>query len=266
MIEVVCPHCGQSLQQEKAAFHCINGHSFDVARQGYVNLLPVNQKHSLHPGDTREMVAARRSFLEAGHYLSIAQTLRELVLQHAPDAQTVLDAGCGEGYYLSHLNHIPARCGIDISKEAVRYAAGRDKHALWLTATAAHLPFPDAAFDCVLSMFALTVAPEFARVLKKDGIYVQVLTGADHLTALRQIIYPEVQKKEKETQAVLDGFRLLDSRVISFEFTLDSAEMVHNLLYMTPHVWRISQEGAQALARTEKLTDRAQVLFRVYQK
>lgn len=266
MLQVLCPHCGQPLRQGKSAFFCEQGHSFDVARQGYVNLLPVQQKRSLHPGDTREMVAARRSFLEAGHYLPIARTLLELVQTWAPGARSVLDSGCGEGYYLSHLGHIPLRCGVDISKEAVRYAARRDKTALWLTATAARLPFPGESFDCLLSMFALTVAPEFARVLGPGGIFVEVVTGPDHLRALRGIIYPEVQRKEKKARAALEGFALLDSRVIEFDFTLETPEAVRSLFSMTPHVWRISQAGAEALARTERLVDRAQVLFRVYQR
>ncbi|MBQ7872146.1 MAG: methyltransferase domain-containing protein [Oscillospiraceae bacterium] len=266
MLQVLCPHCGEPLRQEKNVFCCGQGHSFDVARQGYVNLLPVQQKHSLHPGDTREMVAARRRFLEAGHYLPIARTLAALVQTWAPAARRVLDAGCGEGYYLSHLDFIPSRCGIDISKEAVRYAAGRDKGALWLTATAAHLPFPEGSFDCLTSMFALTVAPEFARVLAPGGVFVEVVTGPEHLMALRGIIYPEVQRKEKEAEAALEGFALRESRMIGFDFSLEGPEAVRDLLYMTPHVWRISQAGAAALEQTQRLEDRAQVLFRVYQK
>ena len=90
---VICPVCKTPLTREKPCWHCENNHSFDVARQGYVNLLPVQQKHSLTPGDTKEMVAARRAFLDGGHYLPIAETLAKLVKSVAPE--TLLDAGCG---------------------------------------------------------------------------------------------------------------------------------------------------------------------------
>ncbi len=262
---VICPICRQNLRMEQQNWHCENNHSFDVARQGYVNLLPVQQKHSIAPGDTREMVVARREFLDLGHYSPIANTLRDCVQKYAPDAQTILDAGCGEGYYLSQLSHIENRWGIDISKEAVRYAAAREKTAHWLTATAAHLPFADHSFDCVLSMFAFTAEAEFARILKEDGIFIQVLAGEKHLSSLKKIIYPEIFEKEKDLQPKLSGFTLLESRPISFEFTLNDSESIRNLLYMTPHVHRISKAGADALAKTTCLSDRAEVVFNVCQ-
>ena len=122
-----------------------------------------------------------------------------------PAAEAVLDAGCGEGYYLSQLGWIPERWGIDISRDAVRYAAVRDRSAHWLTATAAHLPFADGGFDCVLSMFALTAGAEFARVLRPGGIFVQVLAGQNHLPGLKSIIYPAHVEKEKTLHPALPG-------------------------------------------------------------
>lgn len=264
-MNLLCPVCGRALETRTTVWVCSEGHAFDVARQGYVNLLPVTRKHSLHPGDTREMVAARRAFLEAGYYRPIADTLKRLLAACAPNARTVLDAGCGEGYYLGQLD-IPERWGIDISKDAVRSAAGRDKSAHWLTATAAHLPFSDGSFDCLLSMFALTAAEEFARVLHKGGIFVQVLAGPEHLPALKRIIYPTLTEKEKNLHPSLSGFRLLHTETLAFSFTLPAQEDVHNLLYMTPHVWRIRKENAEALARTACLTDAAQVIFNVYER
>ncbi len=264
MEKLICPVCGALLTQGQSAWHCENRHSFDVARQGYVNLLPVTQKHSLHPGDTQEMVAARREFLTAGHYAPIAQTLRQLTGDFAPAAKTVLDAGCGEGYYLKQLTGLPERWGIDISKDAVRYAAARDKNAHWLTATAAHLPFADAQFDLLLSMFALTAAEEFARVLRPGGVFVQVLAGTAHLPALKAIIYPQQLEKEKRLHAQYPGFTLLHTQTLRFSFTLTAPQQVRQLLYMTPHVWRIRRENAEALAQTAQLTDTAEVIFNVY--
>jgi 23S rRNA (guanine745-N1)-methyltransferase len=229
---------------------CEKGHCFDIAKQGYVNLLTVQQKHSLHPGDTRQMVLSRREFLEAGYYSPIGEKLKALVQTHCPKAQAVLDVGCGEGYYLSHLSSIPQRTGVDISKEAVRCAAGKYKDTLWLTATASHLPFADHSFDCLLSMFALTMEEEYRRVLKPDGLFVQVLAGKNHLTALKNIIYPTLVEKEKNLQPDLEGFQHIHSETLRFDFAVEENLQVKNLLSMTPHVWRISKEAAQALEQT----------------
>src|SRR5699024_11126334 len=159
-----CPVCGLPLVRGDHALRCAAGHSFDVARQGYVNLLTVSQKHSKSPGDTREQVQARRAFLAGGYYRPIAETLCRLAAPLGP--KTVVDAGCGEGYYLAALQEaLPgADClGLDISKEAVRCAAGAHKSIAWITATAAAIPLTGASCDLVLSLFALTAAGEFNR-------------------------------------------------------------------------------------------------------
>ena len=262
MISPICPICGEKLQCEKPAWHCENCH-FDVARQGYVNLLTVQQKHSLSPGDTREMVVARRDFLDSGAYLPIVQKLQALIGAYAPGAQRVLDVGCGEGYYLSQVE-AEEKWGIDISKEAVRYASVRDKSSHFVTATAAHLPFADGSFHCLLSMFALTMPEEFSRVLEEKGIFIQVLAGEKHLLGLKSIIYPTLLEKQKSLQPQLKGFTLLHHEVFDFDFSVEGKELVRDLLYMTPHVWRISKGGAEALQKTERLSDRAQVVFNVY--
>lgn len=263
----ICPICRSPLTASEQAWCCENRHSFDRARQGYVNLLTVDKKHSLHPGDTKEMVAARKAFLDAGYYQPVADTVCALLQTATP--QTILDAGCGEGYYLTEVGAAFPTAelwGIDISKDAVRYAAVRNKQAKWLTATAAALPFADGSFDAVLSMFALTVEAEFARVLKPNGLYLQVLAGPEHLMGLKHIIYPQIIRKEKQQAQTLDGFTLLTHKVLEFAFSAESNAQVRNLLSMTPHVWRISKEGAQKLAQTVRLDDTAQVVFNLYRK
>jgi len=185
-MQLLCPVCAQTLQKDEGCWRCENRHSFDVARQGYVNLLTVDRKHAKHPGDTKEQVAARKAFLDAGYYAPIAETVCRLTTPLQP--RSVLDAGCGEGYYLTQLQaRLPDTefAGLDISKDAVRFAAVRNKQALWLAATAAAIPFPDSSFDGVLSMFALTVEQEFARILTPHGWYLQVIAGPEHGTMKR---------------------------------------------------------------------------------
>ncbi len=266
-MELLCPVCGLALSKECNTWCCPNRHCFDIARQGYVNLLTVDKKHARHPGDTKEQVAARKAFLDGGFYSPIAAKLCETVLPLSPKA--VLDAGCGEGYYLTQLQAgLPHTefAGIDISKDAVRFASVRNKHALWITGTAAALPFSDGSFDCVLSMFALTADREFARVLSPGGRFLQVLAGPMHLLALKSIIYPEILQKEKVLQPAVAGFSLEHSETLTFDFSLDDRQQIANLLSMTPHFWRISKEGAARLSDTHFLTDRAQVIFNLYRK
>ena len=265
-MKLCCPICGEQLNLTDRQYLCPNRHSFDVARQGYVNLLTVQQKHSLNPGDTREQVLSRREFLETGCYGPIAQTL----IRTAKDLNVrgqILDVGCGEGWYSAQLADAleAPLTGLDISKEAVRCAAAKYKGKQWLCATAAHIPVEDESVSLLTSLFALTLPQEFARVLKKDGYYFQVLAGEDHLLGLKGIIYDRLNFKEKDTVPELPGFELVRSIPIRFSFTVEGKQ-VQNLFSMTPHVFRIGKEGAERLRRTESLTDTASCVLNVYRR
>ena len=261
-MELICPICQLPLASEGRTLRCGRNHSFDVARQGYVNLLPVQQKRSLHPGDTREQVLSRREFLESGAYSPIVEAVKAAAEGHAGP---ILDVGCGEGWYAVQVaDHLGAELtGLDISKEAVRCAAAKYKGRRWICGTAAHLPIPDDSVGVLMSMFALTMPLEFSRVLKKDGIFIQVLAAQDHLMGLKSIIYPEILLKEKDSVPTLEGFELVSSTPVRFEFTVEGPQIA-NLLSMTPHFWRISAEGAKRLKETETLTDTASCVVNVY--
>ena len=265
-MNLLCPICAQPLSREDRRWVCPNSHSFDVARQGYVNLLPVTWKHSLHPGDTRDQVAARREFLEGGFYAPIAETLIETA-RRLPIKGEILDVGCGEGYYAARLAqalNLPLT-GMDISKEAVRFAAGKYKQARWLCATASHIPVPDGSAGLVTSLFALTMAEEFRRVLIPGGYFFRVLAQPDHLLGLKSIIYQQVIQKESPPDFAVPGFVPEQLIPIRFSFTLEGKQ-VENLLEMTPHVFRISKEGARRLAETETLTDTASCVLQVFRR
>ena len=263
-MELICPICGEKLTPTEKAYRCEKNHSFDIARQGHVNLLVVQQKKSLHPGDTREQVLSRRAFLEAGFYEPIARTLCDTARELGARGP-ILDVGCGEGYYSAKLAQALSAelTGLDISKEAVRCAAAKYKGHQWLCGTAAHLPVADGSAGILTSLFALTMPEEFKRVLKPDGCYFQVLAAQDHLLGLKSIIYPELKLKEKDSVPELPGFELVKSVPIRFTFTVEG-EQVQNLLSMTPHVYRISKEGAERLAATKELTDTASAVLNVY--
>ncbi len=263
-MELLCPICGGILTSDGKTCRCPGGHSFDFARQGYLNLLTVQQKHSLHPGDTRQQVLSRRAFLESGAYTPILSALiaaAEKYGGHGP----ILDVGCGEGYYGSRLQDAleAELVGVDISKEAVRCAAGKYKRATWICATAAHLPVANHSAGVLSSLFALTIPEEFRRCLKPDGLFLQVLAGEDHLLGLKSIIYPELKHKPKCPVPDLPGFSRLESIPIRFDFQI-SGEQVQNILYMTPHVYRIGKDGLRRLQETKTLCDTASCVLNVF--
>ena len=263
-MELLCPICGELLFKQDKCYRCASNHSFDIARQGHVNLLPVQHKRSLNPGDTAEQVVSRRAFLDGGFYAPIREALCALAKDHCSSGP-ILDVGCGEGYYSAGLAEAlkAELLGLDISKEAVRYAAGRYKNATWICASAAHLPVKDGSVGLLTSLFALTMPEEFKRVLRNDGAYIQVLAAEDHLLGLKNIIYPELHHKEKFSTPDIPGFRLVESRPLQFTFTVEN-QQVQNLLSMTPHVYRISKEGAENLRQTQKLTDTASCVLNLY--
>lgn len=263
-MDILCPLCNQTLLKQDRTYRCCSGHSFDIARQGYVNLLPVQMKHSLAPGDTKEQVQSRRAFLDRGFYLPIAETLCRLAREHHCQGP-ILDVGCGEGYYSSRLADAlqSPLIGLDISKEAVRCAAGRYKHAQWLCATASRLPLQENSVGLLTSLFSLTLPEEFHRVLRKDGIFIQVVAGEDHLIGLKSVIYPQLTEKPKKEPVSLPGFSLAESLPLQFSFTVEG-EQVQNLLRMTPHIYRITSDGLQRLLETKQLTDTASCIFNVY--
>ena len=256
---LACPLDGKPLHATGATWRCAAGHSFDIASQGYAHLLPVQQKRSRDPGDSKEMVAARRRFLDAGHYQPIAAAVsRAALADFLPGATaSCLDAGCGEGYYLRQLAAAEspvetlAVLGLDISKWAVLSAAKQDKRPNWVVGSNANLPVLSGTLDRLLCMFGFPVYPEFARVLKRDGLLIQVDAGPEHLRELREIIYPTL-KQERVTELLAPaGFATTSSEVIGFSVSLNSREQIADLLAMTPHLFRASAEGrAKAAALT----------------
>ncbi len=256
---LACPLDGLPLHCTGSAWACASGHSFDVASQGYTNLLPVQHKRSRDPGDSKEMVAARQRFLAAGFYQPIAAAVSRAVLAGVPADASIscLDAGCGEGYYLRELaaavpeDQTLALLGLDISKWAVLAAAKQDRRPTWVVGSNANVPVLPGTLDRVLCMFGFPVYAEFARVLKPGGLLVQVDAGPDHLRELREIIYPSLKPERPADLQTPAGFRRLPTEALRFPIELTNAEQIADLLAMTPHLHRATAEGrARAAALT----------------
>ncbi len=269
-VKMICPICGKTLTRGEKSFSCIKRHSFDLAKQGYVNLLPVQNKKSLHPGDTKEMLLARREFLNSGIYMPICSSVTETaykLLKNTANPQ-IVDIGCGEGYYTTAIKNTVKGCscmGIDISKDAVKMACSRDKEIVWAVATAGCLPVADNSTELITAMFSLISKDEYTRILKKGGYIIEVIAGNNHLIELKHIIYDDVYKQDKKPAYISDSFKEISREEQEFSFTLDNAQL-KNLLMMTPHLWRIKKENREKLEQTENLTLTAHYWIRVLKK
>ena len=276
---LACPIDGNKLEQNDGQLVCENGHTFDIARQGYVNLLPVQHKRSKQPGDSKAMVLARTAFLNSGIYEPIANKLTEIIsAQITTDKETcILDAGCGEGYYFDaifrtldeHKNtNKLSFIGLDISKDAIIQASKRNKQISWLVGTNRQPPIEDASVDIILCLFGFLSLDAFNKVLKPDGKIIIVDPGPEHLKELREIIYPEIKKSDKSntSQNEIKGFALLKSEAVTFKAKITNNEKINQLLIMTPHFYRASKEGKQKAANLNKLDITINVIFKVLEK
>lgn len=256
-ISYICPICGGFLSKIEKSLVCGNNHSFDIARQGYVNLLPVGQKHSLHPGDDKEMLNARREFLNSGLYEPIAEkvTAKICELLSGMVSPVILDVGCGEGYYTRKIKDsiYGAICaGVDISKDAARMACSRGKDIEYSVATASHLPFETGSADLITAMFSLVCEDEFARVLRNGGYIVEVTAATEHLIELKRVIYDEVFPQDKHPAPCGEHFKEISCDNYSFKITVDKS-LLSSLLTMTPHIRRINPEHSKRLKELESL-------------
>ncbi len=272
-----CAVDGNELFREGQALRCSRGHSYDIAKEGYCNLLLVQQKASKDPGDSKEMVAARTRFLELGHYAPIASRLFSILEEFLSSSSSpihIADAGCGEGYYLAQLQKmalaspVPAileLTGFDISKWAVRAAAKRGVSVSWLVASNRRLPFQAGSLDLILCMFGFPVWQSFQASQPVGGRVILVDPGPDHLLELRQAIYPVVERRGvpslKEAEAV--GYRLEEEQVLKFTFRLSGNGQIQDLLSMTPHAYRMSEKGEAGLKALTELEVSADLVFRV---
>ncbi len=276
---LACPIDGEQLTLEEKQLRCVNGHSFDLARQGYVNLLPVQHKRSKHPGDSKEMVAARQRFLDTGVYAPVAGLLSDFLHRAiaAIDQASCLDAGCGEGYYLAHaLNDLRAKkagdglnlIGLDISKEAVIAAAKRNKDISWVVGTNRQPPMLPASVDIILCVFGFHSFQGFNKMLPLGGKLVLVEPGPDHLQELRQATYAQLNKTElsKLDDAFAMGFKQVDEQVLRFSTPALSNETLNDLLLMTPHFFRATQQGREAAAKLDNVSLTVDVVFRSLEK
>jgi len=266
-----CPLDQTPLDSDAKTLKCAQGHHFDIAKQGHVNLLPVQHKKSKDPGDSKAMVNARRRFLDSGVYQAISNTLNQVCtpyLAGSTASQHILDAGCGEGYYLNalsqaHPNH--HYLGLDISKWAVKSAAGRNPELTWVVGSNKYLPLPDQSVDLIVCLFGFPQYIEFARVLRPGGHLIMVDPAPQHLIEMRHIIFETVRTTPLVSiqPAFEAGFLELDTQFLNHKTGEINPSLIADLMAMTPYFYRASAEGKTRLANLKNLSITLDIGFRI---
>ena len=272
-----CPVCQKELIKKDHCYQCENKHNYDLAAKGYVNLLLANQKHSVDPGDCKEMIEARVLFLKLNYYGFLRQCILENILKYAPsETFNFCDLACGEGYYTNYLHQEVNKIknmntiGIDISKYAILEACKKKREMNldqieFCIGNLMNLPFLNDSFSIMLNCFALFDEKEFYRVLKDQGFYIRVLPDAYHLYDLKKKLYKNVilnVMKEK----TINGFHLIDEIHIEKDITLKTKDEIYNLFTMTPYYYKTSQEDKKKLLEMDCLTTKAAFVLLIYQK
>jgi 23S rRNA (guanine745-N1)-methyltransferase len=273
-MQLKCPACQNILTIQNKSYVCSQNHNYDIAKNGYVNLLLAQHKKSKSPGDSKMMLQNRRLFLEAGYYTQLATLISKLVAKYIGTSKVanLLDIGCGEGYYLDFVakhNQNINICGIDIAKNGIELTAKRFKplkqNQILAVASAYNLPFFENNFDLSLSIFSPICPVETNRVLKNNGILISVGSGAEHLSGLTNRIYEKVLPHSGNQLKLGDNFKLLESLKINENIVVEN-NFVEHLLAMTPYYWHASIEKQQSILQLEKLETKIHFDIKVYQK
>jgi len=264
-----CPVCSEPLQRDERLWRCDNNHAFDIAREGYVNLLLAHQKKSKNAGDSKMMVDCRRRFLNEGFYDPLPSAITHQLAQYFPDVTyRLLDIGCGEGYYTNQLRQQQPHCqlwGVDISKPAVAAASKRYRDIEFFVASNYQLPILDNSVEVALKVYAPGYLHEINRVVKEGGYFISVIPGKNHLHELKSIIY-DTPKFHDEQEPVAPGFSAIDRIELSDMISIDNSQSIQDLLAMTPYYWHIPESRQQAVADLESLKCQIHFIINIYQK
>lgn len=243
-MKIKCPICNEELMKIDNVYRCINRHNYDIAKEGYINLL--KKQGNKEYGDSIDMVRARRDFFDKDYYKPLKEKITELIIKYKPNS--LLDLGCGEGYYTNYFKeHIDIDImGIDISKEAVRLASKRNKQVLYTVGSVQDIPVFDKSFDLVTNAFTPIDLNEIVRVLKKDGILITIKVGTNHLIELKKAIYDEIYLNDN-CPINDDRIVLLESLNTNFKIHLDNNNDISNLFSMTPYSHHTSLQSKNRL-------------------
>ena len=256
-MNILCPICHQELKKIEKTFICNNRHSFDIARQGYLNL---NTAKS-NSGDSKEMNIARDKFLNTNAYKFLKDEIIKTISNIKPDS--LLDLGCGTGYYTKDF---PSnnKIGIDLSKSTLKIASSKDKETLYILTTIFDLPFSNNSIDLITNLFVPLSKKEISRVLKDNGYLVYVRPNINHLLELKEVLYEEIKLNEIE-EINIEGLKLIKEYSINNFVNLNNEDLL-NLFAMTPYFYKSSNKDKEKLNEINELEINFDFLISIYQK
>ena len=258
-----CPICQDNLTLVETSLKCSNRHSFDLAKFGYVNLAPQIKQSANYD---KENFQNRQQILEAGFYQAILETISAL-LARLETAKTILDIGCGEGFYSRKLQESHSEktfYAFDISKDSVQIAAKSEPNwaVNWFVGDLARLPIKDASMDILLDIFSPANYGEFRRVLSPNGILIKVVPTENHLKEIRQMVQDHLTKKDYSNQDIKEHFQehfsIQSSQIASLTKPI-TPEQRQALLAMTPLLFHVDQTKIDWSQLTE-ITIEAEIL------
>ena len=258
-----CPICQENLTLVESSLKCTNRHSFDLAKFGYVNLAPQIKQSANYD---KENFQNRQQILEAGFYQAILEGISD-ILATKSSSKTVLDIGCGEGFYSRKLQESHSDktfYAFDISKDSVQIAAKSETNwaVNWFVGDLARLPIKDASMDILLDIFSPANYGEFRRVLSQNGILIKVVPTENHLKEIRKTVQEQLTKKDYSNQDIKEHFQehfsIQSSQIASLTKPI-SAEQRQALLSMTPLLFHVDQSKIDWSQLTE-ITIEAEIL------
>ena len=268
-MDLICPICGAPLLREGRAYRCERRHSYDMARSGYVNLLPPSPAGKRH-GDDRRMVAARTAFFARGYYDHLQRFVARLAAELTGAAPVIVDAGCGEGAYtrrvfdaLAASGRAPELFGVDISTDALRHAARLVPEGVFCAASTAHRPLPDGCADLILNIFSPFMPAEFRRVLRPGGHLLRVVPMERHLWELKAAVY-DTPYENPPADLAADGFTLVRQEELRRTITLTSQEDIQALFQMTPYYYKTGADDQRKLEAFRTLDVTTEFAVAVY--
>ena len=267
---LICPVCGGALLLQERVWRCAAGHSFDRAKEGYVNLL-LSHKAGDAMGDSKQAARFRRDFLNRGYYAPLrdrltARAAERVRARQGGKALRLLDFCCGEGYYTSALATVEGLevWGFDLAREMVRLAAKRGG-AGYFVANLARIPVRNDSFDLAALLFAPFQEKELVRVLKPGGRLFLVIPGRRHLYGLKQAVYDRPYEND-EALPETEALRLLGTEKVTDRITLQSAEDIQAVFRMTPYYYRTGPADRKKLDHLDRLETEIEFVIAEYQK
>lgn len=272
MEHFICPVCGEGLSLRERSLICPRRHSFDLSREGYVNLLIARRGKQGNHGDDKLMVRSRRDFLNKGYYQPLLEQVCQAVTAHVQPESVLLDAGCGECWYTAQvweaLEQAGKNCtllGVDISKDALAVGAKRSKSLQLAVASVFHLPVAAQSCQLLMSLFAPYCQEEFLRVLAPQGKLILAVPLERHLWGLKQAVYENPYLNEVKSWE-LEGFSLVEKKEIRQRIHLACQEDIWNLFTMTPYYYKTGTGDQQRLKALMELDTEIEFAVAVYRK